>query len=80
MTDKPRCYNHPPYKETLLIQDGWVIHMRTNPETGLWYASRSPKLKEIKNNMSNDCKQWDSFGEAKRLNWNCEGCKHDPRN
>lgn len=71
---RPPCYNHAPYKDTIIVPDGWLTYELPD---GKMVEFR--KVKEIPNRMSRECQQWREFGEAKRLNWNCDGCKHDPR-
>lgn len=63
---KPRCFNKPPGKGYLEVQDGWTEDGRRVMIT-------------IPNTMSKDCKQWEPNGEAFRHKWDCEGCCWKPK-
>jgi len=64
----PNCYNREPFAETTMVQDGWSNEALDGKHV------RIAVMKEVPNSMSKDCKQWDDFGEAKRMGWNCDGC------
>lgn len=73
---RPRCFNGDRH-ENFLVQDGW--------EPGLtpWGArTRYPRMVEIPNNFSKDCKSWvaDPSTDPVPLleKWKCDGCKHFP--
>lgn len=66
MRHKPRCFNKPPGKGYLEVQDGWTEDGRRVMIT-------------IPNTMSKECKQWEPDGEAFRHKWDCEGCCWKPK-
>jgi len=60
--EHPSCHNHPPYKDDLLVQDGWTDDGRR-------------VMVKVPNRMSRECHQWDEEGAARMYGWNCEGCR-----
>lgn len=71
MSDKPNCYNRPPYKDTVYVQDGWIA---PNPTS----MTRIASMKLIPDPMSKDCKQHGPNGAATLYGWNCDGCRWKP--
>lgn len=68
---KPPCFNRPPYKDTIVVQDGWI-----NQEFPFIGKTRTPRMVEIDDPMSKACQQnKPPFGEAYRMGWDCEGCR-----
>lgn len=64
--NRPSCYNRADYKKDLYVQLGWG---RDGRRIMGW----------IPHTMSTDCKQWGPLGEAKLKGWNCDGCRHKPK-
>jgi hypothetical protein len=60
---KPSCYNRPPFKEYVKVQDGWLEDGRAN-----FVYIADPMTKRC---VLND----PPFGEALLRQWDCEGCK-----
>lgn len=69
--NKPKCFNRPDCKDSLLVQDGWD-YVSINSHVTI----RVPVMKRIKSVLSKNCNLNDEFGAAKMYNWNCKGCKH----
>ena len=67
---KPNCYNRPPFKDTVLVQDGWMWREMT----------RLPRMVEIPDPMSKTCQQHGPMGEATLHpeKWDCAGCCWKP--
>lgn len=57
------CFNRPPFKETLIVQDGWFMDGVT----------RTPRMKSIPFRMARDCRYQadDLYNDPQ-----CVGCKH----
>ena len=68
---KPSCYNRPPFKGSLLAQDGWKTDLLDS-------SLRHAQMKLIQHTMSKDCRQWGELGEAKLHQWDCDGCRWKP--
>ena len=75
---KPRCYNRPDYSEYVRLPDGYDLI--TADVVGYGFKS-APVRREVfvPDPMSKTCQQWGEFGEARRMSWECDGCRHDPR-
>jgi hypothetical protein len=79
--NKPSCYNRPDFKDTVIVQDGWVSTKPVMDVSGsLWQRSRVPAIVEIPDPMSKGCQQHGPMGEATLHpeQWACDGCIHKP--
>lgn len=65
MTERPSCYNRPPFKEYASGQIGWT-------EDGRRITAAYP------DNMSKGCHQHGALEEAALKKWNCDGCRWRP--
>lgn len=61
---RPSCYNRPDFLNSLMVPNGYHSGLRLSTV--------------IRHTMSTDCRQWGPAGEAKKRNWNCDGCRHKP--
>lgn len=75
---KPRCFNRPPFKDTIIVQDGWLDHKHIQHPFLPPVASRVPLMREIPDPMSKECQQHGPLGEATLHGWDCEGCRWKP--
>lgn len=75
----PNCHNRPPFGDTVIVQDGWVLEMILN-EHGEPVRTRLPRMVEITDPMSKGCQQHGSKGEATLHpgEWDCDGCRWKP--
>lgn len=64
---KPRCYNRPPFKDTVEVQLGWGPN-----------CTRA--MAHISDPMSKGCQQHGPLGEATLHpeQWACDGCRWKP--
>lgn len=60
------CYNRKELKDSVLVQDGWVV---INLEYGL--ITRKPFMKAIADKMSKECQ----YQVLTKDDPNCKGCK-----
>lgn len=74
---KPRCFNRPPFADTVTVQDGWSETLVLDTLLGE-VKTRVPKMIEIPDPMSKDCQQHGPKGEATLHGWDCEGCRWKP--
>jgi hypothetical protein len=58
------CHNHPPYRQRVVVQDGWYMDGVT----------RVAKMVQVPFKMSPDC-QYSKSGLGK-ADPGCNGCKH----
>ena len=75
---KPRCYNRPDYQDSVRLQDGSYLTSAYVIGDG-YRPVQARREVVIPDHMSKTCQQWGEFGEARRMNWECDGCRHDPR-
>lgn len=80
--ERPKCYNREPYKDKVMVQDGWLNSKHIQHPFLPPVASRVPLMKEIADPMSKTCKQHGHMGEAALHpeKWACGGCKWRPEN
>lgn len=69
----PNCYNRPPFKDTVQVQDGWASYA---PAFG--FVTQLRKMKTIPDPMSKGCQQHGPLGQATLHGWDCEGCRWKP--
>lgn len=76
---RPRCHNRPPFKDTVIAQDGWVYEI-VRLLGGGEAQTRSPIVKEVPDPMSKECQQHGASGEATLHpeDWDCAGCVWKP--
>ena len=74
---KPHCYNRPPFRDSVIVQDGWIFETILN-EHGEPVRTRLPRMVEINDDMSKNCQQHGPMGEATLHGWDCTGCRHKP--
>lgn len=74
----PSCYNRPPFKDTVCVQDGW--HAYTEWVGWNEIKTRLPRMVEIPDPMSKTCQQHGQMGEATLHpeKWDCAGCCWKP--
>lgn len=63
----PNCYNRPPFKDTVEVQDGWSPIYNADGYTR--------NMKTIPDPMSKGCQQHSPLGEATLHGWDCAGCR-----
>lgn len=56
MTRLHGCHNRPEGKPTITAQDGWFDATVPHPDTGVRQTTRLPRMVEIPDPMSKDCK------------------------
>lgn len=74
---RPACYNRPPFKREIEVQDGWRdVDVLTPNGTE---TITVPRFRVVPAPWDYKCQQHGPGGAVVMYGWNCEGCKHDPR-
>lgn len=73
---KPSCYNRPPFKTSVKIQDGWLNTYMIDASLQTEQV-RIAHTKYIPDHMSKGCQQHGPMGEATLHpeDWDCAGCR-----
>lgn len=58
------CHNHPPYKSSMPMQDGWYQDGYT----------RTPKMRAVPHSMAKDCRY--THTDLGKADQRCDGCIH----
>lgn len=76
---KPNCYNRQAFKDTVIVQDGWIYEVVEIGPSGTM-RTRKPRMVEILDPMSKGCQQHGPKGEATLYpeQWDCDGCRWKP--
>jgi len=77
---KPACYNRPPFKDSVTVQDGWCYE-KVRDELGRILRIRMDVMVAIPDPMSKTCQQHGPLGEATlhHGDWDCVGCEWMPK-